>query len=413
MRLLIVIALTSCALLSVGQNPVTFQEADQALQKNNLLLLAEQFNISGAQAAVIQARIWDQPYLSGEFNLVNTVTPQWLDVGASGQKSFAVQQLIYLGGKKKNEVALAKSNVELAQLQFEQLLRNLRFQLAQNFFTAFFDQQKVITLNAQISTLEELIQAYQAQVDKGNISLKDLVRLQSLLLDFQNERMALQKNVIEEVQNIQLITGITEPIIPTLENSDLEKFRSPKYDVMALVDSALTKNPEYLSGVKIVESQELYLKLQKSLSVPDVVTGLSYDQRGGAFQNQVNVTFGIPIPLWNRNKGNVRVAQSNLSQSQFLKTYKRNELITNVQVAWQQWQQQFNQFNSTSNYINQNLGSVYEGIVSNFQKRNISLMEFTDFMESYNQSQIQLNEIKKQWVLSSINLSYVSNVEVF
>jgi cobalt-zinc-cadmium efflux system outer membrane protein len=101
---------------------ITLRECEDSFRQNNLLLLAEQYNINAAKAAVIQSRIWELPYLSGEFNAINPQDRRVLEVGSHGQKSLAVQQLIYLGGKKKNEIEFAKSNVVLAELQFEQLL---------------------------------------------------------------------------------------------------------------------------------------------------------------------------------------------------------------------------------------------------------------------------------------------------
>ena len=52
-------------------------------------------------------------------------------------------------------------------------------------------------------------------------------------------------------------------------------------------------------------------------------------------------------------------------------------------------------------------------MVSNFEKRNISLLEFSDFMESYNLNQIQINEIKKAWIISNLTLNFLSNSEIF
>ncbi|WP_231891029.1 hypothetical protein [Flavobacterium succinicans] len=63
--------------------------------------------------------------------------------------------------------------------------------------------------------------------------------------------------------------------------------------------------------------------------------------------------------------------------------------------------------------INSDFEAVYNGILTNFQKRNISLLEFTDFMESYNQAQIQVNELKKKVVLSGEELNSTLNKDLF
>jgi cobalt-zinc-cadmium efflux system outer membrane protein len=56
---------------------------------------------------------------------------------------------------------------------------------------------------------------------------------------------------------------------------------------------------------------------------------------------------------------------------------------------------------------------VYIGMLHNFERRNVSLLEFTDFMESFNQTLIYVSEIKKSWIMASIRLNYITNKEIF
>lgn len=414
MRQIIYLFLSFLSLNCFSQKPLTLKEAEVQLQKNNLQLVAEQYNITASQAAVIQSKIWEQPYLSTEFNAINPQDNKVFDVGGQGQKGLAIQQLIYLGGKKKNEINFAKSNVAIAQLEFEQLLRNLKYQLQQTFYSVYFDNQKIQSINTQIAIIDTLVKNYNVQATKGNVPLREVVRLQSLVLNLKNEKNNLQKDIIEAQQNLSLLTGVSETIEPSINEAEiLLKYQTALVSKDTILTSALESNIEFLTAQKIVESQESYLKLQKSLAVPDITTGLSYDQRGGAFQNQVNLTLGIPLPLWNRNKGNIKIAEAQLNQSNVTKEYKKQELKTRVETYWQQWQQQLSQLNTIDKTTTSNLESVYEGMISNFQKRNITMLEFTDFMESYNQSFIQMNEIKKSLILSGLNLNYITNREIF
>ncbi|MGA1434633.1 MAG: TolC family protein, partial [Candidatus Kapaibacteriota bacterium] len=124
MRQILFLYLSLFTVNCYSQKQLTLKEAEEQLQKNNLLLVAEQYNISASQAAVIQAKIWEQPYLLTELNAINPNDNRVFDIGKQGQKGLAIQQIIYMGGKKKNEINFAKSNVAIAQLEFEQLLRN-------------------------------------------------------------------------------------------------------------------------------------------------------------------------------------------------------------------------------------------------------------------------------------------------
>jgi outer membrane protein, heavy metal efflux system len=414
MRYLFLVLMSLLSVDSFSEKLLTLKEAEVELQKNNLLILAHQYNITASQAAVIQAKVWEQPYLTAELNALNPQANKIFDVGGQGQKVLAVQQLIYLGGKKKNEVDFSKNNVELEQLAFEQLLRNLKFQLSQTFYNVYFDNQKILSIDAQISIIDTLVIHYTIQADKGNIPLREVVRLQSLALNLKNEKNNLLKDIIEAQQNLSLLTGVTELIQPTVNETELMlKYQNRFITKDSVLSSALVGNLDYLTTVKEAERQASFLKWQKSLATPDITTGLSYDQRGGAFQNQVNLTLGIPLPLWNKNKGNIQIAEAQLQQSNIQKSYQKLALEVQVESLWTLWQQQLFQYRSIDENTVKNIETVYIGIVSNFQKRNITMLEFTDFMESYKQSSIQINEIKKSFILSALNLNYITNKEIF
>ena len=399
---------------SFSQVSRTLQDCENLFQKNNLFLLAEQFNVSAANASVIQAKIWEQPYVEAEFNLYNPDENRYLDTGRNGQKQFSIQQLIYLGGKKRNEINLAKTNVILAQLQYEQLLRNLLFQTRKNFHQLYFDLNKYKTIELQLSYIESLITSYTTQSQKGNIPLKDLVRLQSLAFSFKNDLLETKKNILENQENLKVLTNTEDALIPIVDEKAISQKlqKSLSYLEPQLQELALEKNPEYLSAVKIIESSELMIKWQKSLSIPDITLGANYDQRGGTFNNELNFKVGIPLPLWNKNKGAIKVAQAELDQNKALKVQKTIELKTKVASALEIFLFQQKQYKEIEAGF-ENFEVVNQGILNNFKNKNISLIEFTDFMESYNQSTSYINQIKKEVMISGETINYLTNENVF
>ena len=130
-----------------AQQQMSLLECENAFQQNNLQLLAEQYNISMADADILQSKIWELPQMSGYINGYNPEDKRFLDAGRA--KGIEVTQLIYMGGKKKNEIAFAKSNKELAQLQFSQLLVELRTQLHTNYYNLYYEKLKLENVNKQ------------------------------------------------------------------------------------------------------------------------------------------------------------------------------------------------------------------------------------------------------------------------
>lgn len=398
-----------------AQQTYTIEECENQFLKNNLLLVAEQFNVDAAKAAIIQAKVWDNPYVSGEVNLYNPNNQQYFDAGANGQKAFAIQQLIYLSGKRRNEIALAKTNSNIAQLQFEDALRNLKAALKQSFYTIYFEQKKIEISDKQLTNLDTLIKAYAVQTNKGNVAMKDLVRLQALYFSLKNDRTILIQSLIDEQQKLKLITGITAEITPSV--SSLSKYYLPskalQYSLDSLYSMAINNRPDYLLALKNIESNELSVRLQKAIARPDLTLGTAYDQRGGAFNNQINLTFGMPLPVWNKNKGNIKIAEIQLQQSKTMQNYAAQQIKNEVYTNYKKWSEANKNYQYLTTSSTESFELVYQGVISNFKKNNITILEFTDFMESYNQSIQNFNEISKALVLSSEDLSKAVNKQIF
>ena len=396
-----------------AQRQMSLLECENAFQQNNLQLLAEQYSINMADADILQAKIWELPQMSGYINGYNPQDRRFLDAGRA--KGFEVTQLIYMGGKKKNEIAFAKSNKELAQLQFSQLLVELRTQLHTNYYNLYYEKLKLENTNKQLGYMNDLLKAYKVQSAKGNVSLKDEVRLQSIVIQLNNDKVNINKNLLEFEQNLKVLTGITENIEPEIseEEAKLVLTAQPFGDDDELKRKALENNADYLFILKLIDNSKLYAQWQKSLNVPDLNVGAEYDQASGTFNNEINLKVGIPIPLWKSNKGNVEKANYAIKQNQKNAEFQKLNLETKVQSAFQIWKTQYDQLAEIKSTDLSNLDLVYDGMLKNFRNGNISLIEFTDFMESYRQTALQIYDMKNDLIESAIQLNQLVQTKIF
>lgn len=392
----------------------TLQDYERLFLKNNLLLLAEHFSIEAADARTLQASLWDNPMLSAEFNALNPQNNRTFDVGEEGQKAFAIQQLIYLGGRKNNEIELAKTNASIARLQFQDLLRNLKYQLRSGYFDLYYDQIALGSVTKQLSQLDTLITAYTEQAAKGNLPYKDLVRLQSLYLTLQNNRTTINASIIEAQKKLKMLLATTMDIAVEPIAAEMDAYQKPlRFGVDSLQTLALLNRPDVALIAASVRAAETNLSLQQSVIVPDVTVGANYDQRGGAFLNQVNITLGITLPVWNRNQGNIGIAEAELARIKVLNSGQTLEVRNQIAWAYQKYQEALRNIRSIRPNTEQNFEAVYNGMLDNFQRRNVTMLEFTDFIESYTSSIVQIAEIRKNLAEACEELNLATALTIF
>lgn len=390
---------------------LSLSACETAFQQNNLQLLSAQLGISISDAQVVQAKIWPQPVLIGELNAFNPQQNRAFDIGATGQKAVAIQELIRLGGKRRSEIAFALENKTYALLTFEQIVRSLKLKLHQAYYSLAVEEQNQHQLTEQLENIDTLMTNYLKQVTKGNISSKDLIRLSSLQIQLKNEFLSATERLLSAQKELRLLTGITQPIHPTISLSELNATLTKTVipDSSNLIQNAFSYNTDFLLYNEQLNLCKRTVEVEQSHRIPDLTVGAAYDQRGGAFGNQMNLTFQMPLPLWNSNKGKIQEARIATKEAELTIEYERLNLIATVNSAIETFKNNQQQLQIITQYSSINANEVYKGVLLNFKNGNISLLEFTDFMESYNHNIILVNNLTLQSILSLENIYFLTN----
>jgi outer membrane protein, heavy metal efflux system len=400
-------------IICISQDKVslTLSQVDSLFLKNNLLLLAQAYNVSAQEALFLQAKSYPNPLFTADINALDPENQKVFHAGQSGQKAFAIEQLILLGGKRKTEIELARQNKQVAELELEDLLRNLRYQLHTSYYTINGQINTLGKYARQLELLDTLINSFEIQSKRGNIPAKDVIRLKSVYFKINNDKSLLAGDYFNEQQKIQLLLQVNNYLIPKIDKSELDRLTALKeYD--ELLATALDQRPDLKEAYQQEAIALLNLKYQKKLAIPDVAVNTSYDQRGGAFHNQMNVGVNIPLPLWNRNRGNIKAAEYGTNTADLYQQQKTREVQTDVFAAWQTLKLSIVEYNKIKSYYTEDFDVVFQGVNTNFQKRNISILEFVDFFEAYNESLDEYERVKTNLANSAmkINLATASKI---
>lgn len=391
---------------------VLLRHADSIFIKNSFPLLAAQYNIEAKKALEVQARLYPNPVFTADFNAFDPSNREVFHVGNTGQKAFAMEQLILLGGKRSAAIQLAKQNTQLALYEFEELVNTLRLQLHISFYTLQQQQFVLEKYNQQLILLDTLIAAYEMQAQKGNIPLKDVVRLKSAYLKINNDKAELSGQHAAEIKKIQVLLQVSAYVAPIEGESAYVGFEKQP-ELQNLLTFALANRPELKIADAEVALAAAELRYQRALAVPDITLFTSYDQRSGAFVNQVNAGFSIPLPVWNRNQGNIKASQWQQKSIQALQQQATIEISAGVNEAYTNMVRSIQEYTKAKKLYTEDFEIVAKGVTDNFQKRNISIIEFVDFFEAYNESIAERQRINIQLATGAELINYVTATQVY
>lgn len=407
----IAICLCACAafpILAQDTARVTIQQAEKIFVGKNLQLLAEKYNIDMARAAVLQARLYNNPSVSVSAALYNQEQKKWLDVSNStGQYGISAQQLIILAGKRNKQIKLAEINTRQAENSFYDLLRTLRFTLRGDFYNIYFLQNSIKAYTTQVNTLEKLNAAYSDLQAKAVVTLKDAVRIKSLLYSLKAEQTGLQNDLNDAEAELQLLLQTNKTFFVPVADSNSLVPPIDRYNLQALTDSAYANRYDLKLATNTLAYNQQNYALQKALRVPDLTLGAEFDKRGSYINNASFLNAAIDLPFFNRNQGNIKSAKISIEQGKTQLELQWMTVENDVQKAYTKMLTTHKMLQSFDPGFKSQFQQLMDGVTENFLKRNISLLDFTDFVESYKNNVLQLNQLQndRMQAIEALNFS--------
>ncbi|MDB5274119.1 MAG: outer rane efflux protein [Chitinophagaceae bacterium] len=392
---------------------VSIDQLDSMFVQNSLTLLAEKYNVDAKKFLIQQERLWNNPSITAEVSAYNWNTQRAFDAGNNGEKLFTAQQLLLLAGKRDKRINIAKFEAQISEQEFYSLSRALKFQLRSSFYSLYFSQRAINALKTQYDALNETINTMEIQYTKGNIPYKDLMRLEASQFELSSMLLELKYNVEEELKTLRVLINSTNVIQPVLTEQSLKKYKLDSLNMEGLVDVGLLNRSDLKIQELTVEKSKMNYSLQRALGVPDLHVGGTYDQAGSYIQNYVGVNVGFDLPVFNRNQGNIKAARAEVERQKFYYTSKQLEVRNEIYMSIQKVRESENLYKSVDKKFSSSFEAINSGILENFKKKNISLIEFVDFFETYNAVINQLSGLNAQRINAYEELNYNTGKELF
>ena len=383
------------------------------LQKN-LLLLAQRYNIDAQKALVAQAKLFPNPTLNVGTTIYQTVTKQFFPIGKDGEISIGLSQVILLAGKHNKQVKIAQTNAYLSEYQFYDLLRTLKHTLRTDFFNIHYLLQSAEVYNTEIDALEQVSNAFAKQNGKGYISEKEVIRVKAQLFNMQSEYNDL-KNQINDVQSeLRLLLQIKNVfVIPKVDPTALYEINPTKFPLTVIIDSANNSRPDLKIAKLNFDLSTQNYHLQKAMAVPDLTIQLAYDQQGSYINSLTTLGFGIDLPFLNRNQGNIKSAKAMIKYNQA--TFESTQANVNEQIYNALYKAIENDklLKSRDISFEKDFKRMLDEVLKNYQVRNLSLLDFLDFYDSYKQNTLQINSINFNRISAFEDLNFYSGIDFF
>lgn len=399
---------------------LTASEIETLFLNQNLELIAEKLNVSIADAAIVQAKLWNNPTFSiNGLNLWSTeqqrggeaIPPLFGSFGRNMQFSVELSQMISVSGQRAKLVSIEKVSREMALTQFEQVLRGLKLELRKLIANIVYLQQYKEILNKQSEALNELIASSERQYEKGNLSKNELVRIQSALLEIESEKSSTQVELNTEQKRLKNLLSSKKEVSISILPEEEQLLYPEAINLSELIANAM----EYRTDINLQKLQTDYYKktvgYEKSKRIPDINLSVGYDRRGGVWRDFVGFGLGIDIPVFNRNQGAVKAAKIAQQQSEILIQQQESIIYNEVTEAYANYINTYALYQQTiQNKTAIQMDDMLKVYTKNLLARNVSMVEYMDFLGTYKSTKQITFATKRDVRLQLDDLEYIAAI---
>lgn len=399
---------------SATSDSMTVEQAVQEAIQHNLDLLAERQNVPVARARIITAKLRPNPQFS-----VNSDYLDWFRQGVSQASNlgppevdFRVDYTVEGGGKRARRIEEAQLSLTVAELRLMDTVRQLVVGV-QGAAVDYLQAQADLQLAQQnLKVFDEIIQVNDAKVKAGDLAGVELARTQLAREQFRTAVAQAELRQQQASNRLQTLLGRKQPT-PGFQLMGALDTPSQSFVLDDLRANSLANRPDLLAQRKDAQRAEADIRLQKANGKIDYTFGTALKRQYGYAQGE---TFGVylqmPLPVFNRNQGEIARAQVESEQSQIRVQALEANISSEVDSAYRQYDTARTLLQRFQGGLMDQAKQVREITEYSYRRGEASFLEFLDAQRAFNDAVQSFNGARADYLRSLYTIDAVTGKSV-
>ncbi|MFO0852455.1 MAG: TolC family protein [Gemmataceae bacterium] len=284
---------------------------------------------AAAEAAfgpVVQAGLYPNPTVGYQGDQIQPRlnVPPGATFSGAGQQGGFVNQLIKTAGKLSLAQAVAGFDYLNAVVAVRRAEVDVTNAVRTQYFAVLVARQAVEVNRTLTELTDEVYRLQLRQVVAG-----EAAGYEPLLLYAQAEQA---RNALAQAEATaraawrQLAAAVGRPDLPPAPLTGRADAPAPVFDLDRLRARILEQHTDLLTARNTVTQAEVNLRLQRRLVIPDLTTNQYHQYDNAAQTYQFGLQFGVSLPVFDRNQGNIRQAAAQIGRATADLTATQNDL---------------------------------------------------------------------------------------
>jgi cobalt-zinc-cadmium efflux system outer membrane protein len=394
---------------------VTIDQAIREAIDHNLGLVAERLNVPLAEARLITARLRPNPVLTVDGDYLDILGTGFGPENQAGPAEAAIRTDFVLerGKKRENRIAVAELGKSVAELNVLNTLRGVILDVQNAFVDVLLAKESLALAQENLKALNAIVEVNTNRVRAGDLAQVELVRSRLAALQFQNAARQGEFRLQSARHRLQLLMGRREFTHGFTVQGDMRK--DPEFiDIHPLRDIAQKLRPDLQAIQRDQARSAADLRLQIAQGKVDYTVGTVYhrQQSPTGTGNSMGFYLSVPIPVFNRNQGEIERARLEHQQLEARINALRASIAAEVETAYEQYSTSRSMVDSLEKDMLQQARDVRNTTEYSYRRGEASLIEFLDAQRAYNDTIQSYNEARADYARSLYQIDSISGKAV-
>jgi outer membrane protein, heavy metal efflux system len=319
-----------------GPVKITLEDAIRLASQHNHSLLAARTTITQNQALEVQANVRPNPTLFTDWEYIPLpgVHPGGGFAGYlhdSTEGDIGISNLFERGQKRQHRVEAAKASTAVSRSTVVDNERTLAFQVAQLFYNVQLAESTLDLANQDLKSFQDTVNISESQYKAGAMSENDYLQVKLQLAQFQTnvEQAVYSRN--QALSDLRQQMGY-ESVPAEYDVEGPFAYQPLAVKIEDLQMTALANRPDLRASQQGILAAQSQYGLAKANGKQDVTVSANYSHVNAI--SAVTWSLSIPLPIFDRNQGNIAQTRVAITQAQEQQLQVRGQVMDDVRDAY-------------------------------------------------------------------------------
>lgn len=395
----------SSPVVAQSQQPetVTVSQAVQEAVEKNLNLLAERYNLNIADARIVTARLRPNPVLSVGGDHLDLVGTSFNEFNAAGPPEYSIRTdfVFERGDKRRYRIETAQHARQVARMQLLNAVRALALDVRSAFTDVALAKENLKLAEDNLAAFNKIVRVNAERVRAGDLAAVELTRTELAELQFNNAVIQTQARLRIARQRLQLLMGRVAPSESFDVAGEMRRETLP-FPLADLQQQALARRPDYMAMQREQARSQAEIRLQLAQRKVDYTMGAEFRRQQGLAGkgSSLGFFFSIPLPIFDRNQGEVDRARQEQSQIEARARALEAEIHNEIAAAWRQYETARTLLTRIEDGMLLKARRVLETMEYSYRSGEASFVEFLDAQRAFNDMVQSYNKARAEFARS-------------